>query len=61
VGVVDVEVAGVDLVHAETAVEVRQRCHGGADPADVEGGVAGLVGALREKSVWRWRSNFCNV
>jgi hypothetical protein len=57
-GVVDVEIARVDFVHAETAVEVRQGCHAGADPADVEGGVAGLVRALRERSVRKTKDEF---
>ena len=33
VGFVDFEGVGVDFVHAEAAVQVRERCHGGADPA----------------------------
>ena len=46
VGVVDFEVAGVDFVHSEAAVEIRQGGYAGADPAGGEGIGARLLGAV---------------
>ena len=55
VSVVDVEGAGIDLVHAEAAVQVRERCYAGADPAGCQGvgggDVAGGVGVVDHELV----------
>ena len=46
VGVVDLEVARVDLVHAEARVEISQGRDAGADPGDGLGKLGGLGGAV---------------